>query len=119
MASSVNHTVRLPRRTNAASYCGQFVTRYLTFGILWRRKLRSYAAAKREIMPSVEHRQHEGLNNRAENFHQPIRQRERIMKRFNPACSQASPTRAEVVDVAIIVKLAPVGRHHSTQRSQS
>ena len=28
-------------------------------------KLRSYAAAKREIMPSVEHRSHKGLNNRA------------------------------------------------------
>src|SRR5271154_3909922 len=27
-ASSVNHTVRLPRRTSAASYSGQFVTRY-------------------------------------------------------------------------------------------
>jgi hypothetical protein len=30
-------------------------------------KLESYAAAKKEIMPSVEHRQHKGLNNRAEN----------------------------------------------------
>jgi putative transposase len=30
----------------------------------------------------VEHRQHKGLNNRAENSHQPTRQRERIMKRF-------------------------------------
>jgi len=29
-------------------------------------KLKSYAAAKREIMPGVEHRQHKGLNNRAE-----------------------------------------------------
>ena len=27
-------------------------------------KLKSYAAAKREIMPGVEHRQHKGLNNR-------------------------------------------------------
>src|SRR5437879_1523288 len=45
-------------------------------------KLASYAAAKREIMPSVEHRQHKGLNNRAENSHQPTRQRERAMRRF-------------------------------------
>jgi hypothetical protein len=36
-ASSVNHTVRLPRRINAASYSGQFVTRYLALGTLWRR----------------------------------------------------------------------------------
>ncbi|TCM64550.1 putative transposase [Rhizobium sp. BK068] len=45
-------------------------------------KLRSYDAAKREIMPGVEHRSHKGLNNRAENSHQPVRRRERIMKRF-------------------------------------
>ena len=40
-------------------------------------KLRSYDAARREIMPGVEHRSHKGLNNRAENSHQPIRRRER------------------------------------------
>jgi putative transposase len=48
-------------------------------------KLASYGAAKREIMPSVEHRQHRGLNNRAENSHQPTRRRERITKRFKSA----------------------------------
>jgi putative transposase len=50
--------------------------------VLITNKLRSYAAAKREIMPGVEHRQHKCLNNRAENSHQPTRRRERIMKRF-------------------------------------
>ncbi|MVA49138.1 IS6 family transposase, partial [Agrobacterium vitis] len=44
-------------------------------------KIRSYGAAKREVMPGVEHRSHKGLNNRAENSHQPVRRRERIMKR--------------------------------------
>ncbi|GHO63701.1 hypothetical protein KSC_025930 [Ktedonobacter sp. SOSP1-52] len=34
-------------------------------------KLASYGAAKRELLASVEHRQHKGLNNRAENSHQP------------------------------------------------
>jgi putative transposase len=48
-------------------------------------KLASYGAAKREIMPGVEHRQHRGLNNRAENSHQPTRRRERVMKRFKSA----------------------------------
>ncbi|MBO1909586.1 IS6 family transposase [Microvirga sp. 3-52] len=48
-------------------------------------KLASYGAAKREIMPGIEHRQHQGLNNRAENSHQPTRRRERIMKRFKSA----------------------------------
>jgi putative transposase len=45
-------------------------------------KLASYPAAKREVMPEVEHRRHKGLNNRAENSHQPTRRRERQMKRF-------------------------------------
>ncbi|MFF3787240.1 transposase [Streptomyces sp. NPDC001933] len=45
-------------------------------------KLRSYGAAHREIMPSAEHRAHKGLNNRAENSHQPTRQREHAMKGF-------------------------------------
>jgi putative transposase len=45
-------------------------------------KLRSYGAAHREVMHSVEHRSHKGLNNRAENSHQPTRQRERAMKGF-------------------------------------
>ncbi len=48
-------------------------------------KLASYGAARREVMPSVEHRKHEGLNNRAENSHQPTRYRERQMKRFKSA----------------------------------
>ncbi|MPR13431.1 DDE-type integrase/transposase/recombinase, partial [Microvirga tunisiensis] len=42
-------------------------------------------AAKRIVMPGVEHRQHKGINNRAENRHQPTRRRERIMKRFKSA----------------------------------
>jgi putative transposase len=45
-------------------------------------KLRSYGAAHREVIPSVEHRQSKYLNNRAENSHQPTRQRERAMKGF-------------------------------------
>jgi len=45
-------------------------------------KRASYGAAKREVLPSVEHRQHKRLNNRAENAHQPTRERERRMRRF-------------------------------------
>src|ERR1700719_1633108 len=47
-------------------------------------KLASYGAAKREVMPGIEHRQHKGLNNRAENS-QPTRRRERQMKQFKSA----------------------------------
>ncbi|MFD0229662.1 IS6 family transposase [Streptomyces hirsutus] len=45
-------------------------------------KLRSCGAAHREVMPSVAHRQSKYLNNRAENSHQPTRQREQAMKGF-------------------------------------
>lgn len=48
-------------------------------------KLRSYGAAKRDILPDVEHRQHKRLNNRAENSHQPTRLREKKMRRFKSA----------------------------------
>jgi len=45
-------------------------------------KLRSYGAAKREILPGVEHR--------AEHSHQPTRLREKKMRRFKSA--RTSPT---------------------------
>lgn len=45
-------------------------------------KLGSYAVARRKLMPGVEHRQHKGLNNRAENSHVPLRKRERAMQGF-------------------------------------
>ncbi|MEM6436563.1 MAG: IS6 family transposase [Cyanobacteria bacterium P01_D01_bin.115] len=46
-------------------------------------KLKSYGAVKKDILKSVEHRQHRGLNNRVENSHRPTRVREWRMSRFN------------------------------------
>jgi putative transposase len=52
-------------------------------------KLRSYGVAHREVMRSVEHRRSKYPNNRAENSHQPTRQRERAMKGFrSPGAAQ-------------------------------
>ena len=45
-------------------------------------KLRSFGAAKAEILPDVLHIQDKGKNNRAENSHQPTRERERRMRGF-------------------------------------
>ena len=47
-------------------------------------KLKSYGAAKRESLPSVEHRQHRYLNNRAENSHRgaPCSPLPRIAKKW-------------------------------------
>src|SRR5919107_1897874 len=52
-------------------------------------KLRVYEAAKKHLLHGLDHRRHKGLNNRAENSHQPTRRRERQMKRFK------SPRRAQ------------------------
>lgn len=45
-------------------------------------KLRSYGAAKRQLLPHVDHWSHKGLNNRAENSHLPFRKRERTRQGF-------------------------------------
>ncbi|MFC0389294.1 DDE-type integrase/transposase/recombinase [Muricoccus vinaceus] len=45
-------------------------------------KLKGDAAARREILPGMEHRQSRDRSNRAELSHQPTRQRERQMKRL-------------------------------------
>jgi len=45
-------------------------------------KRASDGAARREGLPSVEHRRHQGRNKRAEHAHQPTRERARRMRRF-------------------------------------
>jgi putative transposase len=49
-------------------------------------KLKSYAAANRDLGLNDEHRQHKGLNNRAENSHQPTRVREEVTRRCKSGC---------------------------------
>ena len=70
-------------------------------------KLRSYAAAKAEILPSVQHEQDIGLNNRAENSHQPTRERERRMRGFK------SPGQAQrfLSSFGVITSFFRPGRH--------
>jgi len=45
-------------------------------------KLRSYSAAKKELIPDVEHSTQQYENNRCELSHQPGRQQERQMRKF-------------------------------------
>ena len=54
-------------------------------------KLRSYPTACRRVMPSVVHCTDQYANNRAEVSHQPIRQRERHMRRFKSAAQPRGP----------------------------
>ena len=56
-------------------------------------KLASYPPAVRRVLPGVDHRRHNGLNNHAENSHQPTRRRERAMQRFkSPEQAQRFPS---------------------------
>src|ERR1700730_16982119 len=70
-------------------------------------RLKSYHAAKQEIMPSVEHRQDKGQNNRAENSHQPSRLREKVMRRFK----SAGHAQRFLSVFGIITSFFRVGRH--------
>jgi putative transposase len=69
-------------------------------------KLRSYRTALAELLPQVEHRQHKGLNNRAENSHQPTRRRERGLQRFK------SPQHAQ----AFLEPFGQIGNHFRPRR---
>jgi putative transposase len=69
-------------------------------------KLKSYGAAKQGIVPGVEHRQHRYLNNRAENSHQPTRQRERRMQGFQ------SPSHAQ----RFLSAYGPIAQHFRPRR---
>jgi putative transposase len=69
-------------------------------------QLKSYGAALRELLPSVERRQHRYLNNRAENSHQLTRQRERRMQRFK------SPGHAQ----RFLAAYGPIAQHFCPRR---
>jgi putative transposase len=75
-------------------------------------KLGSYGAAKREILPGVEHRQSRHLNNRCEVSHQPTRRRERHMRRFKSARqpSNSSPLtlRSTTTSSSAVIASRPV-----------
>jgi putative transposase len=69
-------------------------------------KLKSYGAAKREILPKVEHRQRRDLNNRCENSHRPTRQREYRMQGFK------SPGHAQ----RFLSAYGPIAQHFCPRR---
>lgn len=75
-------------------------------------KLSSYGAARRQVMPTVEHRSHKGLNNRAENSHRPLRKRERMMQGFR---SVGSLQRFTSVFSAVRNLFVPPNSHKSAR----
>jgi putative transposase len=69
-------------------------------------QLKNYMAARRELLPGVEHCQHRYLNNRAENSHEPTRQRKRRMEGFK------SPVQAQ----RFLAAYGPITQHFRRRR---
>jgi putative transposase len=72
------------RDKQAAKQCFRKLLKGLTYvpRVIITDKLKSYGAAKLELLPAVTHRLQRYLNTRAENSHQSPRQRERRMQRL-------------------------------------
>jgi putative transposase len=71
-------------------------------------KLKSYHAVKRELLPSVEHLQEKGLNNRAENSHQPTGSSQRATRSVFFQPSGSLPHTSEWGDVC--TELVVIGK---------
>jgi putative transposase len=100
--------VQSRRNKQAAKKCFKKLLKGLHYvpRVLITDKLKSYAAAKREVMPGVEHRQHRYLNNRCVNSHRPTRERERRMQRCK------SPGHAQ----RFLSAFGPIAQHFRPRR---
>ena len=76
-------------------------------------KLRSYSAAKMDVMPFVPHCTKRYANNRAEVSHQRTRQRARQLRRFK---SQGQAQRFLAVHSRVVSRFV-VGRHHLSAKN--
>jgi putative transposase len=70
-------------------------------------KLCSYGVAHRELMPDVIHDSSQYANNRAEQSHEPVRVRERVMRRFK----SSKPAQRFVTAHSTVSNLFNLGRH--------
>ena len=84
-------------------------------------KLRSYAAANNELGLNAEHRQHKGLNNRAENSHQPTRVREKVMRRFKSArqLQRFASVHGQVSNLFMVCRYNRNAQHKREARTQA
>jgi putative transposase len=100
--------VQSRRNKNAAKKFFRKLLKGLTYipRVIITDKLKSYGAAKQDILSGVEHRQHRYLNNRAENSHQPTRQREQRMHGFK------SPGHAQ----RFLAAYGPIAQHFRPRR---
>ena len=84
-------------------------------------KLRSYSAAKSELMPGVEHRSHKSINNRAENSHFPVRRWERRMMRFKSArqCQRFISSHGQIANLFLLHRKYLTAADHRQLRSHA
>lgn len=84
-------------------------------------KLRSYSAAKSQLMPGVEHRSHKGLNNRAENSHLAVRRRERRMMCFKSArqCQRFVSTHGQIANLFLLHRKYLTAADHRQLRAHA
>jgi putative transposase len=76
-------------------------------------RLASYIAPCAELLPNTVHRRDKGLNNRAENSHQPTRERERRMRGFK----SAAHAQRFLSIFGLVTDLFGVGRHLLSARN--
>src|ERR1700674_9156 len=70
-------------------------------------KLGSYAAAKAQVLPDIEHIRNKRSNHRAENSHQPTRERERRVRGFK----SAGHAQRSLATFGVIASFFRPGRH--------
>jgi len=84
-------------------------------------KPRSYFAAKRQLMPGIEHRLHKGLNNRVENSYLPVRRRKKCMVRFKSAqqCQRFVSTHCHVANLFHLYRKHMTATDHRQLRAHA
>lgn len=77
--------VFLQKRRNkkaAIRFLSRLLGSYLAPRVITTDKLKSYNKPIKFMCPTVDHRSHKRLNNRAENAHQPTRRKEKCLIKF-------------------------------------
>jgi putative transposase len=69
-------------KTSAIRFLGRLLQHYQSPRVIITDKLRSYQQPIKRMSPKASRRSHKELNNRAENFHQPTRSKEKSLIKF-------------------------------------
>ena len=76
------YTINGTEPKSAIRFLTRLLSCYPSPRVIVTDKLKSYIRPIRQMFPQAEHRSHKGLNNRAENAHQPTRRKEKSLIKF-------------------------------------